>query len=973
MVIYPLARRDRGSLLDMNWPVIGTVMKKALSVFLTLILLVACASMLAGPAAAGGNDGGKIYGASEIDPAPGTYVPGRLIVKFKPGVSSESRRSVLAAAGCATSTRKLLSEAGPEAVQLAGVTVKDALRGLRASALVEYAEPDYIRHASPFSPNDPYYVSDDQWNMSLPSSSGGIDMPVAWNNMISAGHPGGDPGVIVAILDTGVAYETRGGFVQAPDLAGTHFAQGYDFINNDPFPDDDHQHGTHVCGTIAQTTDNGLVCAGIAYNTSIMPVKVLDSTGSGSDTQIIAGIRFAADTGARVINMSLGGPDYSSALEDAVNYATAKNVVVCAAAGNENRNYINYPAGFDSVIAVGATNRDMNRASYSNYGGELDVVAPGGDRGTPSGHQIVQQTYATRNQIGTFAPVYMSGTSMATPHVAGLAALLRALHPDWGAGDIRGALGQNCLDLGEPGWDPQFGFGLIDAGKATLYDQLLPSPAISGISTNHAKAGERVQLKITGSGFTDPVHVYLNRHLEQPVNATQVSVGDSGTILCTLNLSGANPGLWDVKVENPAGRVGAIEGGFVVDPANDHTWFLAEGSTNYGFEEFVCLQNPGDAVANTLVTFMTPAGPQPPLNVKVAPESRVTVRVNDYVANSDVSTKVDSDQDIVCERSMYWNNRVEGTDCIGVEAASNAWYLAEGSTDYGFETYLLIQNPGSLSADVQVTYMTPGGPEPRPIITVPGNSRYSINVQDDVHSSDVSFKVESTEPVIAERSMYWDGRRGGHDSIGTNGPALQWYLAEGSTNWGFDEWVLLENPSASEASVTLTYMTPEGPVVQPPVQVPALTRRTVHVNEAIPGKDVSVSVSSDRGIVAERSMYWNNGTGKAGHNAIGVTQPRQQCYLAEGSTNWGFDEWVLVQNPNPEPANVGIEYMTAQGLRTRPSFVMQPNSRVSIWVNGDIPGVDTSTHVFSNLNIIAERSMYWHSRGGGHVSQGLLR
>jgi hypothetical protein len=168
-------------------------------------------------------------------------------------------------------------------------------------------------------------------------------------------------------------------------------------------------------------------------------------------------------------------------------------------------------------------------------------------------------------------------------------------------------------------------------------------------------------------------------------------------------------------------------------------------------------------------------------------------------------------------------------------------------------------------------------------------------------------------------------------------------------------------------------MTPEGPVVQPPVQVPALTRRTVHVNEAIPGKDVSVSVSSDRGIVAERSMYWNNGTGKAGHNAIGVTQPRQQCYLAEGSTNWGFDEWVLVQNPNPEPANVGIEYMTAQGLRTRPSFVMQPNSRVSIWVNGDIPGVDTSTHVFSNLNIIAERSMYWHSRGGGHVSQGLLR
>ncbi|MBU4179484.1 MAG: hypothetical protein KJ625_06020, partial [Actinobacteria bacterium] len=290
-----------------------------------------------------------------------------------------------------------------------------------------------------------------------------------------------------------------------------------------------------------------------------------------------------------------------------------------------------------------------------------------------------------------------------------------------------------------------------------------------------------------------------------------------------------------------------------------------------------------------------------------------------------------------------------------------------------FETFLLIQNPSNHTAVVNVTYMTPGGPVEKSPFSIPADSRYSINVADDLPGEEMSFEVVANRRVIAERSMYWDGKRGGHDSIGTNSPARDWYLGEGSTGWGYDEYILLENPGDVAASVDITYMTPEGPEPQPAVSVPAGSRVTVHVNDDLPDRDVSAKVTADRGIVVERSMYWNNGTGKGGHCAIATPQPRQGGFLAEGSTDWGFDEWILVQNPNDTQANVGIEYMTSAGLMGRDGFTLDAGSRVSIHVNSDIPSIDTSAYVFSNLPIIAERSMYWNSRGAGHVSQGLMR
>lgn len=563
---------------------------------------------------------------------------------------------------------------------------------------------------------------------------------------------------------------------------------------------------------------------------------------------------------------------------------------------------------------------------------------------------------------------------MATPHVSAVAALLKAVHPTWSAADIRGTISSSCHDLGSAGWDRYFGWGLVDAYaalQAARPSSQAPDPQT--VLPPYGSAGATAQLAIGGTGFSSRVKVLLERIYETPLAATGVAVTGSTKVSCAMPLAGAEPGLWDVVVENAAMKEGRLDGGFNVDNADNRVWYLAEGSTAHGFEEYILIQNPNSTAASVTLDLMATGGSVPGTGAIVPANSRLTIRVNDVAPEQDLSAKVTADQNIICERSMYWAGRIEGTDSIGVQSPSYSWFLAEGTTAYGFETFVLIQNPSNRPATVQVIYMTPTGPVARDAFSIAQASRYTINVADDLPSSDASVMVLADRRVICERSMYWDARRGGHVSTGTVMPSTRWYLAEGSTDWGYQEYVLIENPADVDANVVLTYMTPSGAVPQPAMKIAANTRATVNVNAALPGKDVSVQVTSDVGVVAERSMYWDYGTGKAGHNQIGVPQPRQQCYLAEGSTDWGFDEWVLIQNPNPAPANVGINYMTSSGLRPMNAFVLAANSRVSVHVNADVPGVDTSTHVFSNLPIIAERSMYWNNKNAGHCSNGLMK
>ena len=315
-------------------------------------------------------------------------------------------------------------------VRLPATRRSAALRALRRSRAVRYAEPQRRLRALETPQPDPGRAQ--QWGLDAVGIGG------AW--LVTRGA-----GVVVAVVDTGVA--------PAPDLAG-RMLPGWNVIDGSDSPADDNGHGTHVAGTIAEVEGNGMAEAGVAPEASILPVKVLDAEGTGSDADVAAGIVWAADHGARVVNLSLGGGESSTVLADAVVYARHKDVLIVAAAGNDGGS-VGFPARLAGVLAVGAVDVALVRAPFSAGGRSLDLVAPGVG--------ILQQTL---DEAGGYADRSFSGTSMATPHVAGIAALALAAGRATTAAGVARLLTRTALDLGPAGKDTGYGAGLVRADAA---------------------------------------------------------------------------------------------------------------------------------------------------------------------------------------------------------------------------------------------------------------------------------------------------------------------------------------------------------------------------------------------------------------------------------------------------------------------------------------------------------------------------
>jgi len=378
---------------------------------------------------------------------------GEVLIKFKDGISENQKQDFYKKFGLVK--KSVIERLKIEKLILpTSLSVQEAVTQIKNLDIIEFVEPNYIRTCFEI-PNDPHFSS--QWGI------GKISLPLAWETI-----KGGN--IIVAVIDTGIDYNHS-------DLSANIYSKGWDFVNNDNDAMDDNGHGTHVAGIIGAVTNNNIGVAGTCWNVKLLPVKILDKDGSDTVVDVLAmGILYAIDNGAKIINMSFGGNGLSKTEEKSLEIANSSGCVLVAASGNGGEDSIGdrqvcYPAAYTSVpiIAVGASDENDNKASFSNYGPELTLIAPG------------VNIYSTlpNNYYG-----YMSGTSMATPFVSGICALILSLKPELVPGQVKDIIKDSCDDIISTGigFDEYTGYGRINAYKAISNTTSTPVNVVNAVS-----------------------------------------------------------------------------------------------------------------------------------------------------------------------------------------------------------------------------------------------------------------------------------------------------------------------------------------------------------------------------------------------------------------------------------------------------------------------------------------------------------
>ncbi|MBM3151928.1 MAG: hypothetical protein FJZ96_06975 [Chloroflexi bacterium] len=491
----------------------------------------------------------------------------------------------------------------------------------------------------------------------------------------------------------------------------------------------------------------------------------------------------------------------------------------------------------------------------------------------------------------------------------------------------------------------------------------------------------------SGQNYTGTLSTASDNPIEGRQAFTGVSHSMVGSRYNLASLAGQN-----VRFRWRMGTDTGIEYmGWLVDDVRLYTcqtipaWYLAEGYTGAGFGTFILIQNPNLDAANVEVTYMLQGGGTVVRNIVVQARSRYTIVTHDpsqVGPDQAFSTKLTSTQPIIVERAMYWPNGTGtsgGHVTTGITSPAATWYLAEGYTGGGFGTFILIQNPNALDANVQLTYMLQGGGTVVKNVTVPGNSRFTVLAHDVSQvGPDQAFstRLDSDRPIIVERAMYFNNE--GHNAVGITQPQTDWYLAEGYTGAGFGTYILVQNPNTADANVVVTYMIQGGGTVVRNLIVPGNSRATIVAQDAGQvGVDQAFSthLNSDQPIVVERAMYWPNGDpGQyGGHDSPGTVTAGRVWNLAEGYTGSGFATFILVQNPGALGATVEVTYMLQSGGTIVRTVNVPANSRYTILAHdpGQVgPDQAFSTRLLSDQPIIVERAMYFSN--GGHSTTGVM-
>jgi len=503
-----------------------------------------------------------------------------------------------------------------------------------------------------------------------------------------------------------------------------------------------------------------------------------------------------------------------------------------------------------------------------------------------------------------------------------------------------------------------------------------PAPVLSSITPSYGGAGTEVTLTgrnffpARGFSFVSFGSVKATEYTSWSDRKIKVKVRE----LLSTRLGFGKQGSGGVQVT--VATAGGASAGLAFSPTTP-VWYLAEGSNSWGFQTYITIENPNASAVHAKITYQTTNGPVSGGTIPLAPQSQTTVSPTLEVMSADFSTLVECTEGktIAVDRTMTWKGPTsEVFEChssIGVTAPSRTWYLAEGSTNWGFECWLLIQNPNSTEATCDVTYMIEGESPVTKTKKIPANSRKSFDMSKDIGAKDASIKVDANVPVIPERAMYRNNRREGHDSIGTTSPALDYYLAEGTTAYGFTTYVLIQNPNDKESEVTVTYMTPSGPRPQPSFTMPANSRKTIKVNgiAEVSSTDLSTHVNGSLPIIAERAMYWDSWAGETCHDSIGMASAHSVFYLPDGFVSDIMETFTLVQNPNSHDVEVEISYFRPKGKNNVVfTDIIPANSRrtynmgdknisggAAIMVTCKTPG----------KKIMCERAMYWNRRTAG--------
>jgi serine protease len=429
------------------------------------------------------------------------FEPNAVVVRFKRKTTTSARQAAVSKVRATTE-----DSVSSDVVKLKGdIPAQDLLKKVKADPAVEVASLNYRRRIAAV-PNDTYYGTGQKTYLDT------VRVPQAWDLSKSAGNQ------IVAVLDTGVD-------AGHPDLVG-HLVPGYNAVSSTrPNPVDDNGHGTMTLGIIAAAANNGAGVAGVGWSAKAMPVKVLGADGSGYDSDVAEGIYWATNNGAKVINLSLGGPGDGAVLHDAVKYAVSKGVVVVAAAGNDGSDVVQFPAAYPEVIAVAATTAGGAKTSFSSFGDWVDVAAPGWD--------ILSTGVRAMTPSGSVPYWYCSGTSCSAPIVAGIAALVKNKWPTFTPGQVQTRLKALARDAGPRGVDPYFGAGIVDAyaalgGKWTTDFPAVPSdgndqperaiPVSESISTTIGVEGDvdwfevtsetlrNLRVSVTGADYNESLY-----------------------------------------------------------------------------------------------------------------------------------------------------------------------------------------------------------------------------------------------------------------------------------------------------------------------------------------------------------------------------------------------------------------------------------------------------------------------------------